>query len=107
MVAPSRLHLGFLDLHGGLGRKYGSIGLTLEEPRTVLTLHRADRLTVTGPGSERATAMAKRLIDRLQLDDKVEIIVEEAIPEHAGLGSGTQLALALGAACPPVSLPMG
>ena len=98
MVAPSRLHLGFLDLHGGLGRKYGSIGLTLEEPRTVLTLHRADQLTVTGPGSERATAMAKRLIDRLRLDDKVEIIVEEAIPEHAGLGSGTQLALALGAA---------
>jgi beta-RFAP synthase len=98
VTAPSRLHLGFLDLHGGLGRKFGSIGLTLDEPRTVVAARRADTLTVTGPGSERATAVAMRLIDRLRLDNKIEIRVEEAIPEHAGLGSGTQLALTLGAA---------
>ena len=38
VVAPARLHLGFLDLHGGLGRKFGSLGVTLEEPRTALTV---------------------------------------------------------------------
>ncbi len=27
MFAPARLHLGFLDLNGGLGRRFGSLGL--------------------------------------------------------------------------------
>jgi beta-ribofuranosylaminobenzene 5'-phosphate synthase len=98
VVTPSRLHLGFLDLHGGLGRKFGSIGVTLEEPRTIVTLRRADRLIASGSCAERATRVAMQLIDRLRLDDKVEITLEEVIPEHVGLGSGTQLALALGAA---------
>lgn len=98
VTAPSRLHLGFLDLHGGLGRKFGSIGITLEEPRTTLTLRRAERLAVSGPSAERARSIALRLIDALGLDDHFEIAIEEAIPEHSGLGSGTQLALAVGAA---------
>jgi beta-ribofuranosylaminobenzene 5'-phosphate synthase len=44
VVAPARLHLGFLDLHGGLGRKFGSLGVTLDEPRTALTVRRAETL---------------------------------------------------------------
>ncbi|MGH6945016.1 MAG: beta-ribofuranosylaminobenzene 5'-phosphate synthase family protein, partial [Geminicoccaceae bacterium] len=36
VCAPARLHLGFLDLHGGLGRRFGSIGLTLEDIATRL-----------------------------------------------------------------------
>lgn len=98
VIAPARLHLGFLDLHGGLGRKFGSIGITLEEPRTALTVRGADRLVVTGPSAERARAMALRLMDGMGIAGGVEIRLEEAIPEHAGLGSGTQLALALGTA---------
>jgi hypothetical protein len=27
--APARLHMGFLDLDGGLGRRFGSLGFTL------------------------------------------------------------------------------
>ena len=30
VTAPARLHLGFLDLHGGLGRRFGSFGLAIE-----------------------------------------------------------------------------
>jgi len=30
VTAPARLHLGFLDMHGGLGRRFGSLGLTIE-----------------------------------------------------------------------------
>ena len=98
VIAPSRLHLGFLDLHGGLGRKFGSIGLTLDEPRTVVAGRRADQFIVDGSDSERAARVARQLIERLRLHEKVRITVEEAIPEHTGMGSGTQLALALGAA---------
>ena len=30
----ARLHLGFLDLNGGLGRRFGSLGLAIDEPQT-------------------------------------------------------------------------
>jgi len=36
-----RLHMGFFDLHGGLGRKFGSIGLSLTEPNLVLSAKRS------------------------------------------------------------------
>lgn len=98
VVAHARLHLGFLDLHGGLGRRFGSIGVTLEEPRTALTVRSARSFAVNGPSSERARQIALRLMDGLGLAGPFEILLEEAIPRHAGLGSGTQLALALGAA---------
>ena len=32
VTANARLHLGFLDLNGDLGRKFGSIGLCLDQP---------------------------------------------------------------------------
>jgi beta-ribofuranosylaminobenzene 5'-phosphate synthase len=98
VTAHGRLHLGFLDLQGGLGRKFGSLGVTLEEPRTALTARPAELLSVTGPSSERARQMAARLMDAMGLAGGCEIALEQAIPEHAGLGSGTQLALALGTA---------
>ena len=97
VVAPARLHLGFLDLHGGLGRKFGSVGITLAEPRTELILRPAGRISASGPSADRAAALAQKLIEGLQLRSAVAIETIEAIPEHAGLGSGTQLALAVGA----------
>ena len=41
--APARLHLGFLDLAGDLGRRFGSIGLSIEGYATRLTMTRAPR----------------------------------------------------------------
>ena len=40
---PARLHLGFLDLNGDAGRRFGSLGLPLSEPETVVTLSHARR----------------------------------------------------------------
>ncbi|MDX1604752.1 MAG: hypothetical protein R3202_01095, partial [Candidatus Competibacterales bacterium] len=94
--APARLHFGFLDLHGGLGRRYSSLGLSLEQPATALRLRRAPTLRVSGPDSDRVRDCARRLAERLGLPAAAEITVEQAIPAHAGLGSGTQLALAVG-----------
>src|SRR5260221_3091872 len=34
VFAPARLHLGFLDLNGGLGRRFGSLGLAIDGLRT-------------------------------------------------------------------------
>ncbi len=95
VIAPARLHLGFLDLNGGLGRRFGSIGLAIDRPRTRLTLRRAARLSVEGKDSERAAAHLAVLTERLGLPSTYRLSIEEAIPDHVGLGSGTQLALAL------------
>ncbi len=98
VVAPARLHLGFLDLNGGLGRMFGSIGLAVDVPRTELVLKRSRTFKGEGPDHARAVAMLHRIVDAYSLDGAYEVNVTSAIPPHAGLGSGTQLALAAGAA---------
>ncbi len=95
---PARLHLGFLDPSGGSGRRFGSLGLPLCEPETVVTLSRAGETSVIGPESERAAAHLAALGRRLGIRAQHRLVVEEAIPRHAGLGSGTQIALAVAAA---------
>jgi beta-ribofuranosylaminobenzene 5'-phosphate synthase len=95
---PARLHLGFLDPSGESGRRFGSIGLPLSEPETVVTMSRSSDTIVDGPDSERAAGHVATLCRRLGIRAQHRLVVEEAIPRHAGLGSGTQLALAVAAA---------
>ena len=93
--APSRLHLGFIDVHGGLGRKFGGVGVAVAEPCLELSVRRADALEVTGEDAERTYAVAERFL-RLRRDVRpARVVVHRAIPDHRGFGSGTQLALAL------------
>lgn len=96
--APARVHLGFLDLEGGLGRRFGSLGITLDGPCTRVVAEPASRFGVTGPDAERARRYAGQVMGRYDLPDTVALTVEESIPAHSGLGSGTQLALATGTA---------
>jgi beta-ribofuranosylaminobenzene 5'-phosphate synthase len=96
--APARLHLGFLDLNGALGRRFGSLGLTIDTLATRLRALRAPRISTRGPGSERALALARAFAESRGLAGGALVTVEEQIPEHAGLGSGTQMALAVGTA---------
>ena len=96
VLAPARLHMGFIDLSGALGREFGSIGLALTEINTHLIIRSADALSVSGASSLRALKCTQQLCQALQVSDKLEVQVLSAIPEHIGLGSGTQLALAIG-----------
>lgn len=96
--APARLHLGFLDIDGALGRRFGSLGLAIERPFTRLALAPAQRTTTAGPESERAAAHLAVMKEALGLAGHYELRIEAAIPSHCGLGSGTQLALAVAAA---------
>jgi beta-RFAP synthase len=96
--APARLHLGFLDLHGGLGRRFGSIGLTVDSLATRLRAERADGITANGPGAERALSYAKSYIEARGIAGGVDLRLLQTIPDHVGLGSGTQMALAVGSA---------
>lgn len=96
VAAPARLHLGFLDLEGGLGRRFGSIGLAVDRPVTDLILAPAARTTVDGPDGERAAHLLERYRGALGIAGDHRLEIRDAIPAHAGLGSGTQLALAVG-----------
>lgn len=88
--------MGFIDLSGSLGRHFGSIGIALNEISTRLTITSADRCTVTGESQVRAEKCVRRLCAALDVPDSVHVAVESAIPEHVGLGSGTQMSLAVG-----------
>ncbi len=98
VTAAARLHLGFLDMNGGLGRRFGSLGLAIDRPATRLTIRRAPALAVEGLEAERAERHLARLARHLDLTPSYGLTVHEAIPAHAGLGSGTQLALAIATA---------
>jgi beta-ribofuranosylaminobenzene 5'-phosphate synthase len=96
--APARLHLGFLDLSGAVGRRFGSIGLAIDAPKTKLTVSIASSFSSHGPEADRALLAAHRYGAAIAPDLRFCVDVERAIPAHAGLGSGTQLALSVGAA---------
>jgi len=98
VTVPARLHLGFVDLNGELGRRFGSLGIAIDTPRTRLSVARGERLRAEGADAARAQRHLETLIECYRLDRRVDLRIEESIPNHVGLGSGTQLALATGAA---------
>jgi beta-ribofuranosylaminobenzene 5'-phosphate synthase len=98
VTAAARLHLGFLDMNGGLGRRFGSLGLAIDHPATRLTLRRAPAPSAAGFEAARASQYLELLGRHFGLAPAYGLTVHEAIPAHAGLGSGTQLALAVATA---------
>jgi beta-ribofuranosylaminobenzene 5'-phosphate synthase len=90
-----RLHFGFLDLTGDLGRLYGSIGVTLENPKTIVTTTTAEKLMIENGNRKKILGFVEKFSRHYQVQPTVRIHLLESIPEHSGLGSGTQLALAV------------
>ena len=97
VTVPARLHLGFLDLNGRLGRRFGSIGLAISDLRTGITIRRTKRSEVAGPESDRVREYLQIMERLLALGGGHGVNISEVVPAHAGLGSGTQLALAVAA----------
>jgi beta-RFAP synthase len=100
VAAPGRLHLGFIDPDGTLGRRFGSVGLAIDGPCTRVSMQSARRDAVVAEGdcareADRAAACVARLRQAFGPTAPVEVCLHEVLPPHAGLGSGTQLALAL------------
>jgi len=98
VTTTARLHFGFLDPSGRGTRPFGSFGLSLDQPKTRLTLMPARTFQVSGPERERAERYLKSIARSCGIEAAYKLHIEEAIPPHAGLGSGTQLALAVGSA---------
>ena len=93
--APARLHFGVLDLAGRLGRHFGGLGAAIPCPSLLLEASRSGRLTASGPDAGRALEFARMFLSFNRLPETGDLIIHRAIPSHAGLGSGTQLGLAV------------
>jgi beta-ribofuranosylaminobenzene 5'-phosphate synthase len=93
--AYARLHFGVLDLRGAGGRWFGGIGAAASAPSLRLSASRSDVLAVEGEDADRAAAFARQFFDYHRLAHGAFIQVHRALPSHAGLGSGTQLALSI------------
>jgi beta-ribofuranosylaminobenzene 5'-phosphate synthase len=106
---PSRIHLTLIDLNGLQGRIDGGVGLTLEKPRLVVEMEVEDReieiefnksnelpQNIINDYTVKIKAAAGQMIRHLQLEGGFRFIVQETYPPHSGLGSGTQLSLAVG-----------
>lgn len=93
--APARLHFGMLDLRGSLGRKFGGIGAGIFDPSLVIELERANEVEAEGAEAQRAAEFAQRYLASQGIGEGARIVIRHAIPGHSGLGSGTQLALAV------------
>ena len=91
--APARLHFGILDLRGHLGRRFGGIGAAVPTPSLLLEATPETHLTAEGPDAGRAQEFGRRYLDAARISGGAHLRVFRAIPTHAGLGSGTQLAL--------------
>lgn len=99
--APGRLHLGFLDPSGSLGRRFGGVGLAIEGFETEVELSAAlvDHVTADTPAADaqldRAHACLQTLRARTGRHEPLHLRLLRVLPAHTGLGSGTQLALAI------------
>ncbi len=96
--ACARLHLGLIDLGGDLGRLFGGIGVALDQPNAIVEAQNSERFTLEGERSELVKPLVDLFLKKYNLKREVAVAVKETIPQHVGLGSGTQLALATAAA---------
>lgn len=102
--APGRLHLGFLDPAGSLGRRFGSLGLVIDGISTEVELGAApaDEVVAADAAAQVEVERARRFLDLLRehtgLRTPLRLQLTHVLPPHAGFGSGTQLALAIGRA---------
>jgi beta-ribofuranosylaminobenzene 5'-phosphate synthase len=95
---PARLHLGLIDMNGDLGRMFGGLGVGIDHPNVIVEAQNASGFLITGQETELTHTLAKRFFSCFNMQPNGQINVVETIPSHIGLGSGTQLSLAIAVA---------
>jgi beta-ribofuranosylaminobenzene 5'-phosphate synthase len=88
---PARLHFSLIDLNGELGRIDGGIGVAIDNPNWIITVKKNSTWEIPQHISE----LIEKLKDKLDLTNNYKIDIESSLPSHVGLGSQTQLSLAV------------
>jgi beta-RFAP synthase len=97
---PGRLHFGLFcpGEPAAPGRRFGGVGLMVERPGVWVMVTEAPAWSADGPSADRAMAFARRFLQSLPADrvyPPQRVAVEQCPREHTGLGTGTQLGLAV------------
>jgi beta-ribofuranosylaminobenzene 5'-phosphate synthase len=105
---PSRLHVTLIDLNGKYGRIDGGVGITIREPKLILEAEKgyeSNKIIFTNSHNLNSETLNDyqvkinnaiiRMNKFLGLNENYHFKVREYYPSHSGLGSGTQLSLAV------------
>lgn len=101
---PCRLHFGLLAFDPDQARQFGGTGLMIRSPNIAVTLRPDETFCATGPLSGQAVDYARRFAQAGLETGMMPSIAGVAIGvtccprPHTGLGTGTQLAMAVGKA---------
>jgi len=99
VIAPSRLHFGMFSFGQTDVRQFGGVGTMVDSPGLRVALRPAEQIVARGPMAERAMEFAQSVARSgwFTRDPACEIVIEQAPREHVGLGTGTQMAMAVAA----------
>ncbi|MEM0331722.1 MAG: hypothetical protein QXM06_05380 [Archaeoglobaceae archaeon] len=94
---PRRLHLGIIDPSGTLGRRFGSLGVAIDDGY-LLKLEKNDRMKIIAEeeDSRDVLQVLKILDEKLGTGFDYLVEVKRSIERHVGFGSTTQIKLAVG-----------
>ena len=104
VTSSARLHMGFFDLNGSTGRMFGSLGVGINTPCTQIEIARSEKTIIEVISAHHVSEIIEKIVKSPKIAHKIahdisqhfSVKINQSIPEHAGLGSGTQMALALG-----------
>lgn len=89
----ARVHFGLIVPGAAASRQFGGSGVMLEDPGLEVTVERARGLEASGELAARAAEFARRFSGNPS--PPYRITVSSGHPDHVGLGTGTQLGLAV------------
>ena len=92
IVTGSRLHFGLLDT----AAPFGGVGVIIDQPATEVVVTASGEFRCDDDDRARVSEIARRVADFAGETDlpRCQVTVRRRAPQHYGLGSGTQLALA-------------
>jgi len=100
---PARLHLGLIDMNRELSRVFGGLGIGINYPNVILEASQSNKIKIIGKRKELSEKYVNLFLEKYEVQKKICLEVKSVIPEHSGLGSGTQLALAIAKALAKLS----
>ncbi|HUX99620.1 MAG TPA: beta-ribofuranosylaminobenzene 5'-phosphate synthase [Candidatus Deferrimicrobium sp.] len=101
IITPSRLHFSLIDLNGQIGRIDGGLGVALNQPNIIIEAERdidnykLDIINSPGYSTEDLNDLTKNILKSLNIENGISLKINSTIPAHIGLGSKTQLSLAI------------
>ncbi|WP_292461259.1 beta-ribofuranosylaminobenzene 5'-phosphate synthase [Methanothermococcus sp.] len=116
IISPSRIHLGLIDLNGSIGRVDGGMGITLDYPNFIIEGRESPDIEIEFDKNLNTHSTNNNhfnsAIDKNELKKRIQEVsknilnyigekgiylnIKSIIPQHSGLGSGTQIALSTG-----------